>query len=132
MAWSLATHKAHREDSGQTGRTYHVFGFVMMQLSSFLKNTQNSCGKAGFSTAFTQSCVLFSHGLVQGHSDSTFSNVFSLETAGSIEAKFHVDHPWDGGTKICSNGPGHMTKMTAMHIYGKNIKKSSSLETKGR
>ena len=26
------------------------------------------------------------------------------------------------------NGPGHMTKMTAMPIYGKNLKKSSSQE----
>ena len=34
--------------------------------------------------------------LVQGHSDSTFSNFFSLETARQIEAKFHVDSPWDG------------------------------------
>ena len=25
-------------------------------------------------------------------------------------------------------GPGHMTKMAAMPIYGKNLKKSSSLE----
>ena len=68
--------------------------------------------------------------LVQGHLDLTFSNFFSLETARPIEAKFHVDHPWDGGTKIYSNGPGHMTKMAAMPIYGKNIKKSS-LEPKG-
>ena len=30
--------------------------------------------------------------------------------------------------KSCSNGPGHMTKMAAMPIYGKNLKKSSSLE----
>ena len=30
---------------------------------------------------------------------------------------------WDGGTKVCSNGPGHMTKMAAMAIYGKNLKK---------
>ena len=60
--------------------------------------------------------------LVQGHSDSTFSNFFSLETARLIEAKFHVDHSWDGGTKIRSNGPGHMTKMAAMPIYGKNLK----------
>ena len=37
--------------------------------------------------------------LVKGHSDSTFLNFFSLETARPIEAKFHVDHPWDGGTK---------------------------------
>ena len=27
------------------------------------------------------------------------------------------------GTKVCSNGPGHMTKMAAMPIYGKNLKK---------
>ena len=25
-----------------------------------------------------------------------------------------------GGTKVCSNGPGHMTKMAAVPIYGKN------------
>ena len=60
--------------------------------------------------------------LVQGHSDSTFSNLFSLETVGPIEAKFHIDPPWDGGTKVCSYGPGHMTKMAAMPIYGKNSK----------
>ena len=30
---------------------------------------------------------------------------------------------WDGGMKVCSNGPGHMTKMATMHIYGKNLKK---------
>ena len=57
--------------------------------------------------------------LVQSRSDSTFLNFFSLETARPIEAKLHVDYPWDGGTKICSNG--HMTKMAAMPIYGKNI-----------
>ena len=38
--------------------------------------------------------------LVQGHSDSTFSNFFSLETARLIEAKFHVEPPWDGGMKV--------------------------------
>ena len=41
-----------------------------------------------------------------------------------IEAKFHMESPWDGGTKVCSNGPGHMTKMAAMPIGGKNFKKS--------
>ena len=34
--------------------------------------------------------------LVQSHSDSTFSTFFSLETARLIEAKFHVEPPWDG------------------------------------
>ena len=70
--------------------------------------------------------------LVQGHSDSTFSNVFSLETAGPIEAKFHVEPPWDEGIKSGSNGPGLLTNMAAMPIYGKNLKSSSSLEPKGR
>ena len=58
--------------------------------------------------------------LVQGHSDSTFLNFFTLETAGPIETKFNVDHPWDRWMKMCSNGPGHiLTKMAAMPIYGK-------------
>ena len=69
--------------------------------------------------------------LVQGHSDLTFSNFFSRETAWPIEAKFHMEPQWDGGTKVCSNGPGHMTKMAAMPIYDKNMKNSSSLEPKG-
>ena len=54
---------------------------------------------------------------------STFSNIFSSETTGPIEAKFHMQPSWDGGMKVCSNGPGHMTKMAAMPIYGKNLKK---------
>ena len=41
-----------------------------------------------------------------------------------------MELPWDGGTKVCSNGPGHMTKMATMPIYGKNLKKSSSPGTK--
>ena len=31
-----------------------------------------------------------------------------------------METPLDAGTKVCSNGPGRMTKMAAMHIYGKN------------
>ena len=54
---------------------------------------------------------------------STFSNIFSSETAGPIEVKFHVEPPWDWGTKVYSNGSGHRTKMAAMPIYGKNLKK---------
>ena len=36
------------------------------------------------------------------------------------------------GDEVCINGPGHMTKMAAMPIYGKNLKKSSSPELAGR
>ena len=58
---------------------------------------------------------------------STFSNIFSPETTGPIEAKLHMEPPWDGGTKVC---PGHMTMMAAMPIYGRNLKKCSP-EPKG-
>ena len=51
-----------------------------------------------------------------------FSNVFSSETAWPIKAKFYVELPWEGGTKVCINGLGHMTKMAAMPIYGKTLK----------
>ena len=51
-----------------------------------------------------------------------FSNVFSSETAWPIKAKFYVNPPWEGGTKVSINGPGQVTKMAA--IYGKNLQKS--------
>ena len=50
-----------------------------------------------------------------------FSNVFFSETAWPIKAKFYVEAPWKGGTKVCINSPGHMTKMAAMPIYDKNL-----------
>ena len=53
---------------------------------------------------------------------STFSNSFSSETTGPIEAKFHVEPPWDGEMKVYSNGPGHMTNMATVPIYGKPLK----------
>ena len=54
-------------------------------------------------------------------SDSIFSNFFSWITTKPIKAKFNVEPPWDGGMSICSNGPGHMTKMAVMPIYGQNL-----------
>ena len=61
-----------------------------------------------------------------------FSKIFSSETAWPIKAKFYVEPPREGETKVCINGPGHMTKMAAMPIYGKNLKKSSSPEPAGQ
>ena len=46
----------------------------------------------------------------------SFSNFFSLETDRPIEAKFHMEPPWDGGIKVCSNCQYHMTSMAAMPI----------------
>ena len=62
---------------------------------------------------------------------STISNVFSSETAGPIKAKLYVGPPWDGRTKVCINGPGHMTKMAGTSIYGKNPSKTFSSGTSG-
>ena len=45
------------------------------------------------------------------------------KTAWPIKAKFYVEPPWVGGTKDYINGPGHMTKMAATPIYGKNPSK---------
>ena len=47
---------------------------------------------------------------------------FSAETTGPNKVKFHMELLWDGGTKFCSKSPGHMTKLAAMPIYGKNLK----------
>ena len=58
----------------------------------------------------------------------TISNIISSETAWPIKAKFYVEPPWEGGTKVYINGPGHMTKMAAMPIYGKNLKKNLLLQ----
>ena len=55
-----------------------------------------------------------------------------LKPLGRLKPNFIMEPPWDGGTKICSNGPSHMTKMAAMPIYNKNLKISSSPEPKGR
>ena len=45
------------------------------------------------------------------------------ETARLIKAKFYVEPTWVGGTEFCWWHVGHMTKMVAMSIYGKNPSK---------
>ena len=47
----------------------------------------------------------------------------SPKTAWPIKVKFYVEPPWVGGTIFCSRHLGHMTKMAAMPIYGKNRSK---------
>ena len=67
--------------------------------------------------------------LVQCHSDSTYSNFVSLETAGPIEAKFYMEPPWDRRTKCYSNNLGHI-KWPPCPYMVKILKKSSSLDPK--
>ena len=44
------------------------------------------------------------------------SKIFFSEIAWPIKAKLYVEPPREGETKVCINGPGHLT-MTAMLIY---------------
>ena len=46
-----------------------------------------------------------------------------LQNRLANQAKFYVEPPWVGGTKVCSQHLGHMTKMAALPIYGKNPSK---------
>ena len=64
---------------------------------------------------------------VQGHSDPTFSSVFSSKTSRLIEAIFHMEPTWDGRMKVNTNGLCHMTKTAAMPIYAGEIPKEWSL-----
>ena len=49
----------------------------------------------------------------------TISNIFFSKTDWPIKAKFNVEPPLVGGTKVCSRHLCHMTKMAATPIYGK-------------
>ena len=55
--------------------------------------------------------------LVQGHSGSTFSNFFSLETARSIESKFLVDPLCDREMKVSTNNLSHDQDGRHVHIW---------------
>ena len=77
-------------------------------------------------------------------------NVKVIHWSGSQSFNFNIfkllflNNPWADwsqiscgassgwGTRFCSNGPSHMTKMATMSIYGKNLQKFSSLKSKGR
>ena len=67
---------------------------------------------------------------VQGHSDLMFSILFCSVTARPIEAKFHMEPPWDVGNENlfkCSRSHDHA------HInYGEKLQKYFSSEPRGR
>ena len=63
---------------------------------------------------------------------STFSNIFSSETTGPIEAKFHMQLPWDGRTKVCSMVLVPWPRWPPCPYMVKTLKKSSSPEPKSR
>ena len=75
------------------------------------------------------SLFCFFHIVLNGFEEASrfgeyYPEIFEFTTNRNImsaKAKFYVEPPWEGGTKVCINGPGHMTKMATMPIYGKNF-----------
>ena len=55
----------------------------------------------------------------QGSHSITISDL--SKATGPIVTNFYIERPWAEGRKVCSNSPGHMTKMAAMPIHGKNL-----------
>ena len=52
-----------------------------------------------------------------------YLNIVFSQTIGPIELKFHVKTTYDKSAKIYTKYFGHMTKMSATPIYGKNLLK---------
>ena len=55
-------------------------------------------------------------------------NSFGPEAIVQAEVNLHIEPSWDKGIQIYRNRWGHMTKMDAISLYGKNFWKSSSPE----
>ena len=81
---------------------------------------------------YSWSGVRPSASVVRRHRRSQCSKIFFSKTASPIKAKFYVEPPWVRGTIFCSRHLGHMTKMAAMPIYGKNPSKIFSPEPAAR
>ena len=55
-------------------------------------------------------------------SSSRLFNHLFLRNNCANQSQFHKALLWDGETKVCSNGFGHMTNMAAMPIQVKTVK----------
>ena len=63
--------------------------------------------------------------------DHNIQRSSSLKPLGQSKPKLYVEHHWERRVKANINGPGQITKMTAMTINSKNHYKSSSSEPEG-
>ena len=56
------------------------------------------------------------------HEDNNhFQRYFISKATWLIKGKVHMEPPWEVREKIYINGPGHITKMATLPIYGKNL-----------
>ena len=61
-----------------------------------------------------------------------FQTSFPDKTLGRLKPSSILSFSGMEERKFVQNGPGHMTKMAAISIYGKNMKNYSSLDPNGR
>ena len=110
--------------------TIELYGFMLKVFGN--KTNANSLHTEYFCMFFSSPEPLGSQGELIVYPSSRrpsgvrrppFSKIFFSETAWPIKAIFYVEHLWEGGTKVYINGPGHMTKIAATSIYGKNPSK---------
>ena len=100
---------------------------VRYKLQSFWSVFLNRINIFSILAHLSQRLIWWAYGISRPPSSSVIRrphslNIFSSETTGPVKVKFHMELLWNGGMKVCSNGPGHMTKMVAMPIYGKTVK----------
>ena len=80
-----------------------------------------------WSALLARSWVSLQYRRLHCHPLSMASGVHTLQTSSqkpqgqTTETKFHTEPPWDRGTKVCSNGHSHVTRMAARPIYGKTL-----------
>ena len=98
-------------------KMYDRFTLVVQLFSRFLAHLSRQAHKVSLQDGHDPASVLPSV------RRPPFSKIFFSETAWPIKAKFYMKHLWEGGTNVYINNPGHMTKMAAMPIYGKNPSK---------
>ena len=98
-------------------------GHPCIHLSSICQHFQTSSTKP--LSRLKSNCIWSLHGLGEQK-----INIF-YESTEPIEVKLHMEPPWVGGTKDCSQSLGHMTKMAARPIYCKNPLKFFLSKTKG-
>ena len=93
----------------------HLKGKTCRKWANGLKvgNSEKNLDPRGWSalTSGQYTCIL-----------QKYSKIFS-ETTWPIKDKFYMKHLWEGGINVFINNPGHLTKMAAMPIYGKNPSK---------
>ena len=118
-----STYVAHAFEWGKLLKC-HLKGKTCRKWANGLKvgNSEKKLDPRGWSapTPGQYTCIL-----------QKYSKIFFSDTTWPIKAIYGRKHLWEGGTIVFINNPGHMIKMAAMTIYGKNPLKFFFFSTNG-